>query len=457
MATPDEYPSFEKLLEAIRDAQGNTEQQLLLVVDATVSEDQAEAWVQQLTELTFVEPFDEREGWNVHDATRTAFRRRLAQDQFGRFSELSRRLAECFMAIRIEEQVERLFHRLAAGIAEAPDELNAQWKSWHRGGRTAPLQMLGLALEELSGQPTLPAACRGRVLYCLASIRRTRWTLDRSLKLIEESRVAFDAQVDLAGRMDAFDLQGILESTAGRNDAALRSYRAAFDLATQLIQQEPMRWEWQRELAVGHNKVGSILQAQGKLSEALREYEQSCDIRLRLTAHDPANTDWQRDLSVSHNNVGSILQAQGKLSEALREYEQSRDILLRLTAHDPANTDWQRDLSVSHTNVGGVLFRLQRLDDALQSCQAARDLRQKCLIADSLRVDNYRELAVIDFWIASIHQEKRQWQAAHEAIVLAVTSIQEARRRSPETVEFREVEQVIMARMQQIEKQMRKS
>ena len=189
----------------------------------------------------------------------------------------------------------------------------------------------------------------------------------------------------------------------------------------------------------------------------MREYAQSRDILLRLTKHDPANTDWQRELSVSHNNVGSILQAQGKLSEALREYAQSRDIRLRLTKHDPANTDWQRDLSVSHTNVGGVLFRLQRLDDALQSCQAARDLRQKCLIAESLRVDNYRELAVIDFWIASIHQEKRQWQAAHEAIVLAVTSIQEARRRSPETVQFREVEQVIMARMQQIEKQMRKS
>ena len=374
-----------------------------------VNESTAQAWIDQLSKLPFVEPFVERDGWNVHDATRTAFRRRMAQDQFERFSDLSRRLADCLTAIRIEEQVERLFHRLAAGIAEAPDELNAQWKSWHRAGRTAPLQMLGLALEELSGQPTLPAACRGRVLYCLASIRRTRWTLDRSLKLIEESRVAFDAQVDLAGRMDAFDLQGDLESTAGRNDAALRSYHAAFDLATQLIQQEPMRWEWQRELAVGHN------------------------------------------------NVGSILQAQGKLSEALREYAQSRDIRLRLTKHDPANTAWQRDLSVSHTNVGGVLFRLQRLDDALQSCQAARDLRQKCLIADSLRVDNYRELAVIDFWIASIHQEKRQWQAAHEAIVLAVTSIQEARRRSPETVQFREVEQVIMARMQQIEKQMRKS
>ncbi len=59
-----------------------------------------------------------------------------------------------------------------------------------------------------------------------------------------------------------------------------------------------------------------MLVAQGKLDEALKSYRDSLAIRERLVAADRSNTQWQRDLSVSYDKVGNVLEAQGKLDEA---------------------------------------------------------------------------------------------------------------------------------------------
>ena len=68
-----------------------------------------------------------------------------------------------------------------------------------------------------------------------------------------------------------------------------------------------------------------------------------------LTQRDPNNANWQRDLAVSHNCVGSVLAAQGQLSEALQEYLADLAISEQLVAHDPSNAQWQEDLNVTRT------------------------------------------------------------------------------------------------------------
>jgi hypothetical protein len=47
-------------------------------------------------------------------------------------------------------------------------------------------------------------------------------------------------------------------------------------------------------------------------------YRGGLAIAERLAAADPSNTQWQRDLLVSYERIGSVLVAQGKLDEALR-------------------------------------------------------------------------------------------------------------------------------------------
>ena len=87
-----------------------------------------------------------------------------------------------------------------------------------------------------------------------------------------------------------------------------------------------------------------MLQAQGQLGAALAEYRDYQRILQALAARDPDNNGWQRDLAVSHNNVGSVLQDQGQTQTALREYEAALRIAQRLVALDPTNAQWQTDL-----------------------------------------------------------------------------------------------------------------
>jgi hypothetical protein len=54
-----------------------------------------------------------------------------------------------------------------------------------------------------------------------------------------------------------------------------------------------------------------VLVAQGNLQEALQSYHDELTIMERLASSNPGNADWQRDLSVSYERIGSVLVAQG--------------------------------------------------------------------------------------------------------------------------------------------------
>ncbi|MBV8416047.1 MAG: hypothetical protein JO251_12635, partial [Verrucomicrobia bacterium] len=51
-----------------------------------------------------------------------------------------------------------------------------------------------------------------------------------------------------------------------------------------------------------------------------------------------------RDLALAHNCVGNILEAQGESSGAANEYEQAHKIAKALVALDPTNILWKQDL-----------------------------------------------------------------------------------------------------------------
>ena len=57
-----------------------------------------------------------------------------------------------------------------------------------------------------------------------------------------------------------------------------------------------------------------VQKAQGKRDAALKAYQDGLTIHTKLAAQDPRNSDWQRDLSISHNKIGGVLEAQGKRS-----------------------------------------------------------------------------------------------------------------------------------------------
>ena len=175
---------------------------------------------------------------------------------------------------------------------------------------------------------------------------------------------------------------GDFRMTSGDTSGALAAYQEALQIDQRLATQDSANAQWQRDLAVSHNKVGDVLVAQGQLGEALRAYTASRVIAEQLATQDSANAQWQRDLAVSHIKVGNVLVAQGQLGEALRSYTASRVIAEQLATQDSANAQWQRDLAVSYFRLGEVARRSGELATAMDYFMQARAISARLVERD---------------------------------------------------------------------------
>ena len=65
-------------------------------------------------------------------------------------------------------------------------------------------------------------------------------------------------------------------------------------------------------------------------------FEEDLAISRRLAEQDPSNAGWQSGLAAALNRVGGVLEAQGKLTEAMAAFEEALAIRRRLAAEqDP--------------------------------------------------------------------------------------------------------------------------
>ncbi len=264
-----------------------------------IESDKAKQWFQQLQTLPFVESFKSRAGFNVHEATRLAIRKRMFLDDPDQMQKFSAKAVEIFIGNDPVNQVEKIYHQLIYLPEIAADELEQLWKQWNNAGRYEQLYALANALKELLDGEQLQVPARARALLCYNWIRRATLSSAEFEKNAHTALQLFVEISHLPGQVDAYD------------------------------------------------QLGDVFVVIGKLAEAMSAYQEYNKIMLQLTEADPDNTDWLRNLSASYNNIGSVQQAQGKLAEAKKEIESAHKILLRLTVLDPTNSVWQKDLENS--------------------------------------------------------------------------------------------------------------
>ena len=83
----------------------------------------ASAVLATLKTLPFVEPFQAKGGWNVHEATRLALRRKLRSDEPERFAILSATAAGVWIGDDSGSRVENIYHRLSASPQKGAGDL----------------------------------------------------------------------------------------------------------------------------------------------------------------------------------------------------------------------------------------------------------------------------------------------------------------------------------------------
>jgi tetratricopeptide (TPR) repeat protein len=123
-------------------------------------------------------------------------------------------------------------------------------------------------------------------------------------------------------------------------------------ISAKLAAADPSNAQWQRDLSLSWERIGTVRQAQGDLTGAAQAYDDARTITAKLAAADPSNAQWQRDLAVSWSQLGEVRQAQGDLAGALKNYEESLAIRQRLLDQAPDDTQRRLDLSYILNSVG---------------------------------------------------------------------------------------------------------
>ena len=232
-----------------------------------------------------------------------------------------------------------------------------------------------------------------------------------------------------------WDLGDLLALT-GDSGAAMQRYLEWNAVAQGRVAQTPDDKDWQRNLAVSHNKIGDIDSAQGDLAGAEAAYTAALAIAMALASGDPDNTTWQRDLSISYNRLGGIQQAKGDLAAAETAYAAALTINQALALRDPANSDWQSDLAVSNSSIGDIKLTKGDLAGAEQAQSTALAIRKALVARDPLNANWQRDLSISYNRLGDIHLAQGDLAKAEAAQTAALAISQAFATRDPDNSDW---------------------
>ena len=230
--------------------------------------------------------------------------------------------------------------------------------------------------------------------------------------------------------------QGDMERKLGNIRAASESYRASLAIAERLTAHNPSNAQWQRDLSVGHERIGDVLMANGDMGGALASYRAAMTIRERLAAQDPSNAEWQRNLLISHERVGGLRRAQDDRLGALVDYQSALAIAERLVAQDPSNAEWQCDLAASHQRIGGELLAQGDRPGALAAYKACRAITEQLVVQDPSKAEWQRNLAVSYNQVGEVHLDQGDTPGALAACLAGVTIAERLAALDPSNAEW---------------------
>ena len=390
-------PDLRRVVEAAAVPHWFTERVLSALLDEDLRRN-GRGWFDAVIALAAVEPFPARQGFNVHEATRLAVRRRLFTENPDRFRRLAARAAAVFDSPAVHEEIERAYHLLLASpdtAGPAVRQLNLRLT-----GRIEDSLALTRALDEYAESDAWPPKARGWAFLLSALNRRDHRPHSQTAQAAASALQAFTAASDEWGRGLASRVAGDAAVTAGKLTEARNRFAEALGIAERLAASDPRNTTWQRDLSVSLNKLGDLASAQGDAAGALKRHSERLEITERLAESDPANATWQRDLYVSHMKLGKLAAAQPDSASALRHFTRAKEISERLAAGDPACAVWQRDLAAALEKLGGACVTLGDLAGGLRCFTECLGARERLAAADPANGEGQRDLAVAHYRLA---------------------------------------------------------
>ena len=212
----------------------------------------------------------------------------------------------------------------------------------------------------------------------------------------------------------SYSRMGDLQSALGQGEEARQFFEKSLTISERLVQQEPGRADYPRDLSVSYNKMGDLQSALGEGEEARQFFEKDLAIAERLVQQEPGRADYQRDLSVSYNKMGDLQRALGEREEARQFFEKSLTIRERLVQQEPGRADYLRDLSVSYDNLGDLQSALGEGEAARQFFEKSLTIRERLVEQEPGRADYQRDLSVSYIKMGDLQRALGQGEEARQ-------------------------------------------
>ena len=148
--------------------------------------------------------------------------------------------------------------------------------------------------------------------------------------------------------------------------------------------------EWQSDLALCYNNLGSIQSHLKNHPLACQLYRDAIQIQQELHRQAPATVRYRRELAVTWNNLGQAYSQQGNLDHSNQAFEQTQTIFQQLTQDYPDETHYQNSLAGTLNNQAMANEHLGQLDSALAIYDAATSL-QTTVVELAPNYQPYRE------------------------------------------------------------------
>jgi tetratricopeptide (TPR) repeat protein len=191
-----------------------------------------------------------------------------------------------------------------------------------------------------------------------------------------------------------YNRMGSLYLALGQGELARNAYLKGLTIAERLAQAWSDRVDYQRNLSASHERLGDMYRAFGQAEQARDAYTKTLTISERLARAEPNRADYQRDLSVSYNKMGDAYCGLGQIEQARDAYEKALAIRESLAKAEPDRPDYQRDLSVSYNRIGDLYRDLGQPGQARNAYLKDLAIAERLARADPDRVDYQRDLSM---------------------------------------------------------------
>ena len=174
---------------------------------------------------------------------------------------------------------------------------------------------------------------------------------------------------------------GDLEVKAGDLDRAVHDYTDQLAADEKLAQLSPADVSEERDVAICQERIGYVLEAQGKMADALTYYEQELKGFENLLLRSSTDGSLRFGLSVAYESVGGVLREEGKPDLALPKLQKAVEVAEQLVSQESSEKKYQRQLSVSLQNYGSVLADLDKTPAALQAYAQSQEICERLVAA----------------------------------------------------------------------------